>query len=162
MISTWIPQLLTLRATPSSLIDSPVLPIDSFTISHVLLRNRHCPNQSHVSFASKCMVLKLAILTSVKRPHPSSMVLPKYLLRSERFNTNWPIFNNLQAICVTPHYNVVHAWAYKTACMLRIRGMGKLSTVCSPRYPKETMTTNTATWTNLFYAGLSTREVVEW
>jgi len=91
----------------SSLIDSPVLLIDSFTISHILPRNRHQPNQtSQVLFASKCTVLNLTILTSAKNPCPSSMDLLKYLLGSNKLYTNWPIFNNLPATYINPHYTM--------------------------------------------------------
>jgi len=77
-------------------------------ISHILPRNRHQPNQtSQVSFASEYMVLSLEILTSSKRPCPSSMVPPKYLLRSKKLYTNWLIFNNLPATHVSMHYSVV-------------------------------------------------------
>src|SRR5882724_7580640 len=105
-----IPQLVIWRATLSSLTDSLVILIDSSIISHNLLRNRCWPNQTfRVSFASKCMVLQLAICTSVKRAPMLSKVLLKYLLGSKKFNTSWPIFNNLPATCITMHYNGVHS-----------------------------------------------------
>jgi len=53
------------------------------------------------------MVLQLAIPTSVKRPPTLSIVLPKYLLRSKKLDTNQPMFNNLPETHITMHYNVL-------------------------------------------------------
>jgi len=53
------------------------------------------------------MALLLATRTSVKRGPTVSKVLLKYPLRSKKFNTSWPIYNNLSATCITMPYNAL-------------------------------------------------------
>jgi len=80
----WIPWLVIQRAMLSSLTDPLVLPINSFTIFDILLRNRHQPNwTSCVSSASECTASQSATLTSVKGILTVPKVLPTYLLGSK-------------------------------------------------------------------------------
>jgi len=88
------------------LIDRLSSPSDQLIhVSHICLSKRHWPNWTSCgSFASEYTALQFSTLTSVKKAHTVSKVLPTYLLRSK----SWIQAGWFTANCLTMPYSMIH------------------------------------------------------